>query len=242
MARHLKTVSNPDQAWCFLTGSYKTLKDGLELTCNLTDRQNRTLSTDLMFFLPQAYKGYTTEPVSMDFEKLIQSGYVVSGDFRVDLKTERGKQDLLYRRGDSMKLMVKMNKPGYFYLVSHNFKKRNYSYIINFTEEEGNRKFIYHVGGDDVNKWVELGEFEVVPPFGVETLQMVASTQDIVDSVPATFYDSATRLFTITDSGKAGGKSSVASRPDRALAATRGLIMKKKAATSEAVLVFTSMD
>ena len=242
LARNLKIVATPDHALCYLTGSYKILKDGIELTCHLTDKDNRAISTALVYFLPQAYAGYATEPVSLDFEKLIQAGHVVTGDFRVDLKTEKGKQDLLYKRGDTMKTLVKMNKPGYFYLVSHNFKKSNYSYIINFTTEEGNRKFVYHVNGDDVNKWVELGEFEVVPPFGVETLQLIASTEDLVDSVPATFHDSKTDLFTIESPDKKNGKTHVASNPEKALFTTRGLIIKKKTATSEAVLVFTSMD
>jgi hypothetical protein len=243
LAKRLKTVVSPDQATSYMTGSYKILKDGLELTCTLSDKNNRAISTGVAFFLPQAYSGYTVEPVSVDFEKLVQTGYIVSSDFKAELKTDKGKRDLLYMKGDTMKIMVKMNKPGYFYLISHNFKKSKYSYIINFNNEEGNRKFVYYVNGDYVNKWVELGEFEVVPPFGVETLQLVASTQDLVESVPATYYDKRTELYTISGGDK-GTDSHMASRPDKAVIATRALVLKKKntAATTEAALVFTSMD
>ena len=237
----LKTVSHPDKADFYLAGSYTLLKNGLELTCHLTDRMNNTLASSLVFFMPEAYKNYSVEAVSLDFEKLVSQGHIVSGDFKVDLTTSRGKRDLLYKKGDNLKILVKMNRPGYFYLVSHNFKKDAYSYIINFTEEQGNRKFVYYVDGDSVNKWIELGDFEVVPPFGVESLQMVASTDDLVSNVPTTYYDQTTGLFTIT--GPDGKKGVfVASRPESALAATRGLIMKKKSATSEAVLVFTSLE
>jgi len=241
LAAQLKTVTHPDKAGAFLTGTYTLLKDGLELTCNLTDLNNKILASSVVFFTPDAYKSYQVEPVSLDFEKLMSEGHVVSGDFRVDIRTTQGKSDLLFKKGDSLKILVKMNKPGYFYLVSHNFKKNNYSYIINFSEEQGNRKFVSYVDGDSANRWIELGDFEVVAPFGVETLQMVASTEDLVNSVPPTFFDRETGLYTISDSLSKKGRP-LASEPGSALSATRGLIMKKKSATAEAVLVFTSME
>ncbi len=241
LGTNLSTVNHPDKADCFLTGSYMILKDGLELTCHLADRNHKVLASNVVFFKPEAYKSYQVEPVSLDFEKLVKEGHVVSGDFKVDIKTAQGKSDLLFKKGDSLKILVKMNRPGYFYLVSHNFKKNNYSYIINFSEETGNRKFVYYVDGDSANRWIELGDFEVVAPFGVETLQMVAATDDLVNSVPPTFFDRETGLYTISDASGKKGKP-LASEPESALSATRGLIMKKKSATSEAVLVFTSMD
>ncbi|GAB6097802.1 hypothetical protein JCM14469_40560 [Desulfatiferula olefinivorans] len=243
LAAVLTAARQPDQADRYITGTYRLLKDGIELTCHLTDRDNNTVKTALVFFLPSAYAGYTVAPLAPDFEKLIQSGQMVSGDFRVDIRTARGRQDLLYTRGDAMKLMVRMNKPGYFYLISHNIKEKGaYSYLIHFTEEADNRKFIYYLGGDAVNKWVELGEFDVVPPFGVETLQMVASTDDLIDRIPAAYYDPATGLYTIGT--KPGGTRGlpVASAPAQALSATRGLLIKKKTASAEASLTFTSME
>ncbi len=240
LSKHLKTVNQPDKAEAFLSGSYQVLKDGLELTCHLTDSRQNVLASNVVFFLPQAYKSYAVKPVALDFEKLIQEGHVVSGDFKVDIKTAQGKTDLLYKKDDTLKILVKMNKPGYFYLVSHNFKKDRYSYVINFTEEQGNRKFVSYVDGDSANRWIELGDFQVVAPFGVETLQMVASTEDLVSNVPPTFFDKATGLYTISEAGSPKGGHS-ASRPESALATTRGLIMKKKSAKAEAVLVFTSM-
>ncbi len=241
LAPHLKTVAHPDRAQAFLTGTYALLKDGLELTCHLADGNHKVLASNVVFFTPEAYKSYPVEPVSLDFEKLVAAGHVVSGDFKVDIKTTQGNSDLLFKKGESLKILVKMNKPGYFYLVSHNFKKNNYSCIINFSEEPGNRKFVSYVDGDSANRWIELGDFEVVAPFGVETLQMVASTDDLVASVPPTFFDKETGLYTISDALSKTGRP-LASEPGSALSATRGLILKKKSATSEAVLVFTSMD
>lgn len=242
LASKLTTTNAPRKADMFLIGSYTVLKNGIELTCHLLDKNHKTVKTGLVFFLPQAYAGYKVEPLALDFEKLIQDGHVVSGDFHVDIKTKKGRKDLLYTQGESMSLMVKMNRPGYFYLVSHNFKDDGkYSYIINFTDEPDNRKFVYYAGGDAVNKWVELGEFVVVPPFGVETLQVVASTQDLVDQIPQNYYDPATQLYTIGTPKSETRGLPMASKPQEALATTRGLMLKKKTAKAEATLMFTSM-
>lgn len=243
LATLIPTVARPDQAEHVITGSYRLLDTGIELTCHLIDKDNNTVKTAMVFFLPSAYADYTVKPLSLDFEKLIEAGHVVSGDFRVDIKSEKGKQDLLYTRGDTMKLLVKMNKPGYFYLVSHNLKETaSYSYIIHFTDEPDNRRFVYYVGGEAVNKWLELGEFEVVPPFGVETLQMVASTEDLIDRVPATYRDPATGLYTIGAPRGTSPAPPLASAPAQALHATRGLMLQKKRASAEATLMFTAME
>lgn len=235
LMKYLKATSRPDSATCYLSGEYKILKNGIELTVHLLDKKGNTLQTEMAFFKPSAYKDYQIKPVSIDFEKLIQSDHVVSGNFRADIRTEKGKRDLLYKKNDTMRLFVKMNRPGYFYFLVHNLKKEKYSYLVNFNDEPGNRKFVYYVSGDYVNKWVELGEFTIVAPFGVETLQLFASTKDIADSVPSSFYDDRTGLYKI-------GKKSGEAKPEKALATTRGLMMKKKTEKTEASLIFTSLE
>ena len=50
------------------------------------------------------------------------------------------------------------------------------------------RKFINYINQDDANKWLELGEFTIEPPYGVESLQIIACTADF-DTVPATTFD-----------------------------------------------------
>lgn len=217
----------------YLIGEYKILKDGIDLTYTLMDKENNTLKTSVVTFLPMAYKNYDYKPKTVNFAKLMKTGLVVSSDFRADIITSSGRKNLLFKKGNTLKLMVKMTKPGYFYLLVHSFKKDGkYSYLINFDESRGNRKFVKFINADDVNKWIVLGEFEVVPPFGVETMQMIASTKDLVDKVPANHLDTSTQLY------KLGGK------PAKNVALTRGLIMKKskKTKSAEAYLTFTTME
>jgi hypothetical protein len=236
---YLNPVGSPKKAGYFLSGRYNKVKNGMELTYHLTDNDQNTIKTEAVNFLPEAFQGYEYRPKTVDFDSLIKNGVIVSSDLRAEIATSVGKRDLLFKRGETVRLLAKMNKPGYFYLVGHSMKnKLKYSYIVDFYEAEYNRKFIFHVNAEDANRWIELGAFEVVEPFGVETLQMVASTKDLVDSIPDSYHDTNTLLYKIHK------------KPERVLATIRGFIRKerleknskKKAPITEAILVLTTMD
>lgn len=234
----LDTCPTPASAAFILIGEYTVTGQGIELTCRLMDRQQNTQQTAMACFLPSACQGYRTQPETLDFEKLIASGLVVSSDFSVDIKTADGRTDLLYTSGESITLLIRMNRPGYFYLMGHAFKETPYTYLVELNDAPGDRRFISYVGPDDAGKWIELGEFEAVAPFGVETVQIYAATGDLEANVPSTFQDPTTGLFKV-GSPKTGGSS-----PSKAVATTRGLMRKKKkeAAHAEASLTITTMS
>ncbi|BCS94747.1 hypothetical protein DSLASN_03790 [Desulfoluna limicola] len=237
LSMYLDTTDTLDDADYYMTGEYARLDNAIELTYRLMDRDQTTLQTAMAWFLPSAYAQYEVNPATTDFHRLIASGLVVSSDFKASIRTSDGQSDLLYRKGDLIRLLVKVNRPGYFYLMSHSLKEQPYSYLVHLNDAPGNRKFISYIGPDEAGKWVELGEFEAVPPFGVETLQIFASTQDLVNRVPKAFLDPETQLY------KVGTPDKGVVAPEKALVATRGLMLKKKNKTSysEASLTFTTM-
>ena len=215
----------------YLRGSYSKTEDGLSVHYKLLNKQGDTVDSRIMKLAPKAYQGLQFEPTLIDFDQMLHSGYAVSSDLNVQIRTDRGQSDLAFSLGESVELFVKLNRSGYFYLVGHT-KTRGIekSYLLDLQDAPGNRKFINYVNADDANRWISLGEFEVQPPFGVESLQIIASSKDLVDAVPNTSFDGS--YYLISNNLKEG------------VALTRGLVKKKKKAEklkpAEAVLMFST--
>jgi hypothetical protein len=239
LSAHVKTAQEPKDANFFLKGSYHLLNDGkagIELTYFLVDMEFNTLLSKIISLLPESYSGYQVKPKTLNFDKALHEGFVVSNEFKIEITTNRGRSNLLFKEGEEAEFLVKMNSPGYFYIVGHVVKPgdEEYSYVIDFDatgEIRGDRKFIQYVNIDDVNKWMSLGEFEIVAPFGVESLQLIASSKDLIDSLPPYGYDHKTQLYVV-------GKN-----PNEAVMNTRAIKkkMSKKVKSAEAVLLFTTM-
>ncbi len=239
LSAHVKTVQNPKDANFFLKGSYHILsngKVGIELTYFLVDSEFNTVLSKIISLLPETYAGYQVRPKTLSFDKLLYEGFVVSNEFKIEITTNRGRTNLLFKEREEAEFLVKMNNPGYFYIVGHVVKPGNeqYSYVIDFDatgEIRGDRKFIQYVNIDDVNKWISLGKFEIVAPFGVESLQLIASSKDLIDSLPFHGYDVETQLHVVSKD------------PNKAVMNTRAIKKKisKKVKSAEAVLLFTTM-
>jgi hypothetical protein len=236
---YLKTVQDPKNADFFMKGSYSILDDGkagIELTYYLIDSKFNSLETKIISLLPASYSGYEFKPKTMSFDKLLFEGLTVSNEFKIEISTNSGRENLLFKEGEEPEFLVKMNRPGYFYIVGHVVKPgdEKYSYLVDFDdtgEISGKRKFIRYVNIDDVNKWISLGKFEIVPPFGVESLQSIASTQDLLDRLPLYGYDDKTQLYVVSRD------------PNNAVVNTRAIKKRisKEVKSAETVLLFTTM-
>jgi hypothetical protein len=217
-----------------LKGEYFEHEKGSGITVNysLQDQSGDIQGVYSVRLAPKAYKHLRYQPQAIDFDQLLHSGYVVSSDFSVQLRTNRGMRDLAFSAGDTVELFVKLNQPGYFYLLGHTKNPKNEkSYLLDLQDAPGNRKFIQYVNADDANRWISLGEFEVEPPFGVESLQVIGVASDPTDLLPSTRFDGA--YYVVADKVTVG------------VSKTRGLVKKKKKTKdikpAEAVIMFTTL-
>lgn len=230
---NIKPAANIHVADYLLETDYSVTGAGIFLTATLTDKNGVVEGKSVKKLEPKSYAGLKVKPQSLSFEKLLKLGLVSSADFSARISTDRGKKAMLYRLGDAVELFIKLNKPGYFFLVGHVDKDgERFSYIVDFYEAKGNRKFIRHVDGDEINRWISIGEFDIVPPFGLETFQMIATVKDPVNLVPANVFDSETELYIVSKDIKEG------------VAKTRALKKRKDSidAVAEDVLVFSTIE
>jgi hypothetical protein len=232
MLLFIKNASSVNESDYFYRGQYIINKNSIDVTYRLIDRNGNTKFTKVVNLKKNSYKDYRIRPETVDFDRLLHQGAVLSDKFRVQVTTNKGSRDLIFRKGQNIKILIKINKSGYYYIVGHvNEKKKKYSYLIELNEGEGNRKFVQRVSADDVNKWIVIGDFEVVPPFGVENIQIMASNKDLVNFVPNGIYNESLGLYIISNN------------PKEAVVQTRAIRKKKSKKTyfSEAVLTFTTM-
>lgn len=234
LAQSLTPVESPDKAQTFFKGEYELLDNSIHLIYRLLDSSGNTLETRVAMLAPSAYKGLQVKPATMDFDRLLHEGVAVSSDFRAQITTNRGSEDVLFDEHEEVELMVKLSRPGYFFVVGHVAKKNeNYSYLLELEHADNDRCFIRYVNADDVNKWLSIGRFEATAPFGVESIQLMASSDDPINRLPAHPLDKKTELYVTATNAKQGITKTRALKPKRS--------ETDKQYQAETVLMFTTM-
>lgn len=217
----------------YLYGNYDILDNHISVTYRMLDNSFNTIKSKTVKLSPDAYSTYKIQPSALSFDKLLYSGYIISNDFKCELSTNKGKTNLVFKRGDLVKITIKMNHPGYLYIVGHVKKDdEDFSYLLElYPQLSGNDKFIRYIGPDETNKYVVLGEFEVSPPLGIDALQLIASNNKM-DSLPGVKYDSGYYVVS-SDSTSGVSKTRGFKPPSNAV---------KKILSAEDVLMITTME
>ncbi|GAA3937906.1 hypothetical protein [Litoribacillus peritrichatus] len=199
----------------FLRGEYLVHSSGMTVSYVLTNRMGDIISTEVAELIPAVYEGMSYQPQTVNFDQLLHSGYVVSSDFQVSIQTNKGLRDLSFVEGEVVELFVKLNQPGYFYIVGHTKNALGEkSYLLELQDAPDNNKFIQYVNLDDANRWVSMGEFQVEPPYGLEGLQVLAYKNKPLQLIPGHYWDG--RYWVVANDLATG------------VATTRGLVKKRK--------------
>ena len=124
---------------------------GMEITLHLIRAQSHAIDlTRSTFLVAAANAGLSAQLSQPVFDKVLREDVDVwlASDFRVSFKTDRGSEQLHFSEGDSFELQVKLNKPGYFYIVGHTFMTNvplSYLVEINPGIQNSLKRFIRHV-------------------------------------------------------------------------------------------------
>ncbi len=229
----IDSTSNEDTADYILEGQYAQNKSGIRVNYSLSDRKGNTVTSVVINLLPKSYAQYRTTPLAPDFDQLLHHGYAISSDFKTALATNKGLRSLLFKQGEEVEILMKMNQPGYYYIVGYTKNEgTEQSYLLDLNDAPGDRRFIGYLNADDANKWVSLGEFVVDEPFGIESIQLMGSTTDLVGMLPPHRYEVESGYYVISHDIEQG------------VELTRGLkkAKTKKTQTAESVLMFTTQS
>lgn len=192
LASQITNVSELAQATHWVTGSYQIADHRIFVTWRVAQALTPVTQVMTQTLTVSAANGLRTKPQQIGLDQLLQNGMVVKGDLRAMLATQSGALDgQSFTEGSKVKLMVKLNKPGYVALLSHvtDMACQQYSYMVQLNDIQpgrpnGKQPFMRVINADEVNRYVEIGEFTVTPPFGVERIQVLASNQDLLTDLP----------------------------------------------------------
>jgi hypothetical protein len=228
----IATTSNLYSAKYILVGEYIVLEKSMILNMQLLDIKTKDIVASKTVLINKvAYQGIVVKPKGVDFNTLLSQGVAVSSSLHVTLTTNKGSENLLFYEGEEIELFVKLNKMSYLYIVGYTqTADTKQSYLLELSEGEGNSRFVKFINADDASKWISLGAFTIEAPFGIESLQVIASNKMIKD-LPNVKYDAKSGYYIISKKIK------------KALEYTRGLRPKrtKKIESSEDVMSFTTM-
>jgi len=107
----------------------------------------------------------------LEDQKVFNKDEFVGGGLNLEVWTSRGADNLILEDGDDLKICVRVNKPAYIRFLYH---------LNNGARILPDPRFLnFQIPEERVNKVVELpAEFTICPPFGAETMQFFAYTQE----------------------------------------------------------------
>jgi len=157
-----------------IRGSYREEADRLHLRALAREARSGGLlaSAELVLERSGLPEGLATRPPNLerflrDSERLA-GGEVVSGDLRIEVRTDRGSHGLVYEEGEALGLFVRVSQPAWVRLV----------YVL-VNGDHVPIEQAWYLDGSKVNRFVEYREkFEIVPPFGVEMIHAMAFTEE----------------------------------------------------------------
>ncbi len=254
LRRRLPAVADSEQARYLMRGEYELLRDGAEgahVSYRVLDRNGGIVHTQIARLNPAAFAGYEARPSGVAIDALLHEGVMISHDLTVAVTTNKGRRDLLFEAGERLEILVKLSRPGWFYCLDYIGNER--VYLLELEEQaQGAHRFLRYVAPEEANRWLSLGEYRVVPPFGTERLQVIGSLDEVVDRLPTVRPEHNGQLFAVvTDvAPRTLAASTAIVQQVRALAKIKPTPTATTAAsdvstpterTGEAVLTFTTM-
>jgi hypothetical protein len=237
-------VASPSASKYILKGEYTVFKEHMEINYKVYDKYLNVLKGIFLIVHPKAYAKHNTIPKTIDIHPILFKDQIIDKNFKASLLSSYGTDDLSLRKGDSIKLYITMNFSGYYYIMSScKNQSGEYSYILELdTESTDKNKFIKYYSPEQINQRVEVAEFAISEPYGIETIQLFASTTSI-DSLPEVQYDPNTLLYKLN-----GAPIDHMRSARKRMGKKKGLVNKKRlknqedSKSSESILVISSFE
>lgn len=220
----VETESSAGAKGYVLTGTFWKEPNEIKIIGTMKDLSGKIIATAEAFIPLSWFQNNNVNYMPENFEeaaskmRVFGQNELVKGDLNVEVWTNKGDDNLLFTEGEKLKIYLRANKPCYVRLIY---------YIA--SGERVLLKDSYYIAENMVNKVIEIDdEFECAEPFGVETLQANAQTEEFE------------KLQTYNQDGYEFIRNSL----EEVLVKTRGFkkVASKELQKAEKRLIFTTMS
>jgi hypothetical protein len=164
-----------DQARFILSGSYWEQRGDLKLLAILRRVQDGSVVAGTEVEIPKSVVDairLELKPRNLDDalrdQREFSTEEVLGGGLMADLWTDKGREDIIFTKGEHTRLYIRTNMPCYVRLIYHLAGKQRALLLDN-----------YFIDASKVNHVFQLPpEFEVDAPFGAEVLQASVQTEE----------------------------------------------------------------
>ena len=168
--QHMRDFAKEAGATLLLSGTYWENGDQITLRATLRDVETGEIKAGAVVAFDRDVKTLNFKPQNYK-QMLIEQHAFAEGEFisglQVEMWTDKGSEHLLYTKGETMKVSVRVNRAAHIRLL----------YIL----ADGRRTLLYdnyYIDQSKVNRVVEIPqEFECAPPFGAELMVVAARTE-----------------------------------------------------------------
>ena len=172
-----------------LLGDYRKLDENtLLLYYELFDTEQGLLNFNFFKVPSNLASQYRYKTLNHQFDQALHQTILPDDQFQTELSSSRGKRNILLSEGDDFGLKLRLSQPGYFYLVGHVVQEEHqFSYLVEL--DPSTELFVGYIGESRINRWLDIGEFTIEPPFGVEHLQLISANYDLNAYLPPTQWN-----------------------------------------------------
>lgn len=236
-------VTNSEYSDTKLTGTYSVNKNVLTVKGEISNNNGDILAISLVKMkLPRGYRKSHYIPKENSYKNM--NNIVLSDKLNVQARVNGRNHHLLFKEAETIRIETKVSKESYIYVIA-NIRLKNgkqAQYLLPVNDSDGVSQYVKFVPYQNSNLWINLGEFEVSAPFGVEFLQIFASNTNPMYTLPnIATQDIDGELFDGVILDTNGNLMSASN----AIKLTRGLKRKKKKKNevelSETILRFTTI-
>jgi hypothetical protein len=216
--------SDPRSRSVVVRGTYHEVADRLQIRATAKEAGSGRLlaSAEIDLTRQGIPKSLAVRPPNFDAyadtaDKL-SGGEVVSGDLRIELRTNKGIRGLVFDEGEELQIYVRVNHPAWVRLI----------YVLTNGEHVPIEE-AWYIDSSKVNQLVEYpAAFEIVAPFGVEMIHGMAHTEK-----PGMLMTHRTRIE--------GQDYQVISEGADQVVRQRGIARKQKKQVAEQMVQLTTM-